>query len=106
MRARPDLKIVLMSATLDAERISTYFGGCPTLAVPGRTFPVETFFLEDVIEMVDYTLEPSSVYARKDERQNRVGVQVAAADDDSEDDNAQVSGVADRNVSTGGRKLT
>ena len=97
MRARPDLKIVLMSATLDAERISTYFGGCPTLAVPGRTFPVETFFLEDVIEMVDYTLEPSSVYARKDERQNRVGVQVAAADDDSEDDNAQVSGVADSN---------
>jgi ATP-dependent helicase HrpB len=38
---RPDLKIVVMSATLAAEPIAQYLGGCPTLESAGRTFPVE-----------------------------------------------------------------
>jgi len=29
-----------MSATLDAERFSNYFGGCPVIRVPGFTYPV------------------------------------------------------------------
>ncbi|KKY14714.1 putative atp dependent rna helicase [Phaeomoniella chlamydospora] len=47
---RPDLKVVLMSATIDADRFSSYLNGCPILTVPGRTFPVQTLFLEDAIE--------------------------------------------------------
>lgn len=39
-----------MSATLEANRFSEYFGGCPVIEVPGRTFPVEVRFLEDAIE--------------------------------------------------------
>jgi len=91
MHRRPDLKIVLMSATLDAERISAYFGGCPTLAVPGRTFPVDVHFLEDVLEMCDYTLEPDSPYARQDEKLNKVDVQAAELDMDAEEE-ARVAG--------------
>jgi HrpA-like RNA helicase len=34
-------KVVLMSATLEADRLSAYFGGAPIVNVPGRTFPVE-----------------------------------------------------------------
>ena len=34
---RPDLKLVLMSATLDAELFSAYFGGAPALEIPGFT---------------------------------------------------------------------
>ncbi|MCJ1463447.1 DEAH-box ATP-dependent RNA helicase prp43 [Pseudocyphellaria aurata] len=41
---RPDLKIIIMSATLDAQKFQTYFNGAPLLAVPGRTHPVEIFF--------------------------------------------------------------
>ncbi|CAO1621199.1 unnamed protein product [Parajaminaea phylloscopi] len=41
---RPDLKIVVMSATLEAEKFQNYFSGAPLLKVPGRTFPVETFY--------------------------------------------------------------
>ena len=41
---RPDLKLVVMSATLDAERFRAYFDGAPLLKVPGRTYPVEVFF--------------------------------------------------------------
>lgn len=37
---RPDLRVVVMSATLDALRLSTYLDGCPTLDSPGRLFPV------------------------------------------------------------------
>jgi ATP-dependent RNA helicase DHX29 len=33
---RPDLKIVLMSATLQSSLFSAYFAGCPTIHVPGR----------------------------------------------------------------------
>lgn len=39
---RPDLKIVVMSATIDAENIAKHLGGCPVIQIPGRTFPVTT----------------------------------------------------------------
>jgi HrpA-like RNA helicase len=39
----PNFKIVLMSATLEAERLSDYFNGAPIISVPGRTFPVEEY---------------------------------------------------------------
>ena len=48
---RPDLKIILMSATLNAEEISNYFGSCCTLNIPGFTFPVTEFYLEDVLQL-------------------------------------------------------
>ncbi|KAJ4828926.1 DExH-box ATP-dependent RNA helicase DExH6 [Turnera subulata] len=48
----PKLRLVLMSATLDAERFSQYFGGCPVIHVPGFTFPVKTFYLEDVLSIL------------------------------------------------------
>lgn len=38
---RRDLKLVLMSATVNEAAFSTYFGGCPTLQIPGFTFPVK-----------------------------------------------------------------
>ncbi|XP_021898474.1 DExH-box ATP-dependent RNA helicase DExH6-like isoform X2 [Carica papaya] len=41
-----------MSATLDADRFSRYFGGCPVICVPGFTYPVKTFFLEDVLSIL------------------------------------------------------
>lgn len=40
---RKDLKIVVMSATLDAEKFQNYFFNAPLLKVPGRTFPVEVY---------------------------------------------------------------
>lgn len=38
---RPDLKLVVMSATLDANSVATFLGDAPIIEVPGRTFPVE-----------------------------------------------------------------
>lgn len=39
--AHSDIRIVLMSATLDASLFSRYFNHCPALEIPGRTFPVK-----------------------------------------------------------------
>jgi len=57
MVKRPDLKVVLMSATVDADRFSKYLDGCQVLQVPGRTFPVQTKYLEDAVELTGYTLD-------------------------------------------------
>jgi ATP-dependent helicase HrpA len=38
---RPDLKLIITSATIDPERFSRHFGGAPIVEVSGRTYPVE-----------------------------------------------------------------
>lgn len=40
------LKVVVMSATLDADKFCKYFGGAPLMKVPGRTFPVDIFYTQ------------------------------------------------------------
>jgi len=42
--AEGELKVVVMSATLDAAKFQEYFHGAPLMKVPGRTFPVEVFY--------------------------------------------------------------
>ena len=44
VKRRPDLKLIIMSATLDAQKFQKYFMNAPLLAVPGRTHPVEIFY--------------------------------------------------------------
>ncbi|KAJ5951857.1 Nucleic acid-binding OB-fold [Penicillium vulpinum] len=52
VKRRPDLRLIITSATLDAEKFSVYFNDCPIFSIPGRTFPVE----------VMYSKEPESDY--------------------------------------------
>ncbi|KAH6899625.1 P-loop containing nucleoside triphosphate hydrolase protein [Thelonectria olida] len=61
MKRRRDLKVILMSATVDAERFSAYLGGAPVLNVPGRTFPVQVRYLEDAVELTGYTTGDAQV---------------------------------------------
>ncbi|KAI9285596.1 P-loop containing nucleoside triphosphate hydrolase protein [Umbelopsis sp. AD052] len=70
-RLRPDIKILLMSATVDAHKFSSYFGGCPVVQVPGRTFPVEVRFLEDIVEETEYFLEEDSPFAKRVKRMQK-----------------------------------
>ncbi|KAL0463523.1 UNVERIFIED_CONTAM: DExH-box ATP-dependent RNA helicase DExH5, mitochondrial [Sesamum latifolium] len=55
---RPELRLILMSATLDAELFSSYFGGAPVVQIPGFTYPVRTHFLESILETTGYQLTP------------------------------------------------
>jgi pre-mRNA-splicing factor ATP-dependent RNA helicase DHX38/PRP16 len=47
---RRDIKIIITSATMNAEKFSRFFDGAPIYEIPGRTFPVEVKFSEKVIE--------------------------------------------------------
>jgi len=47
MRRRPDLKLVVMSATMDAQKMQGYFDNAPLLNIPGRTHPVEIFYTSE-----------------------------------------------------------
>lgn len=55
---RPELRLILMSATLDAELFSSYFDGAPVVHIPGFTYPIRTYFLENILEMTGYRLTP------------------------------------------------
>lgn len=44
VRQRHDLKIIIMSATLDAGKFQDYFDKAPLMTIPGRTHPVEIFY--------------------------------------------------------------
>ncbi|KAG7585353.1 Helicase C-terminal [Arabidopsis thaliana x Arabidopsis arenosa] len=58
--ALPKLKVILMSATVDAHQFSRYFGQCPIITAQGRTHPVTTYFLEDIYERTKYLLASDS----------------------------------------------
>uniref|UniRef100_A0A8C3AYW5 ATP-dependent RNA helicase DHX29 n=1 Tax=Cyclopterus lumpus TaxID=8103 RepID=A0A8C3AYW5_CYCLU len=62
---RSDLQLILMSATVDCDKFSNYFNRCPVISIPGRTFPVEVFHLEDIVEQTGYVLEKDSEYCQK-----------------------------------------
>ncbi|PON73741.1 DEA(D/H)-box RNA helicase family protein [Parasponia andersonii] len=55
---RPELRLILMSATLDAELFVSYFGSSQIIYIPGFTYPVRTHFLEDILEGTGYKLTP------------------------------------------------
>ena len=50
---RPELKLVITSATIDPQRFADHFGGAPVLEVSGRSFPVEVRYRPMVDEDVD-----------------------------------------------------
>lgn len=60
----PDLRIILMSATIDTTLFSEYFNNCPVVEVPGRAFPVKQYFLEDCIELTRF-VPPTNSGKRK-----------------------------------------
>ncbi|KMZ74084.1 putative ATP-dependent RNA helicase [Zostera marina] len=51
---RKDLRLIIMSATADAEKISEYFFGCQTIHVTGRNFPVEIKYIPDISSEVPW----------------------------------------------------
>ncbi|KAG5261451.1 hypothetical protein AALO_G00304710 [Alosa alosa] len=72
VKQRSDLKIIVMSATLDAGKFQVYFDSCPLLTIPGRTHPVEIF----------YTPEPERDYL---EAAIRTVIQIHMCEEDEGD---------------------
>lgn len=47
---RLDLKLIITSATMNADKFSEFFGGAPIYHIPGRTFPVDIFFSKTLFD--------------------------------------------------------
>ncbi|KAJ1362716.1 hypothetical protein KIN20_022375 [Parelaphostrongylus tenuis] len=66
LREYADLRVILMSATIDTKMFINFFGGCPVIEMEGRTHPVQHFFLEDVIQMLKYMPPPPEKRRKED----------------------------------------
>jgi len=56
-------RLIVMSATVDIERLSKYFRNAHIIDVPGRSFPVEVRYLEDAIELLGPSFCPIRQYS-------------------------------------------
>lgn len=62
LKRRKDLKVIVTSATLDAEKFSSYFFNCDIFSIPGRLFPVEVLYRKDPVS--DYLEESLNTVMR------------------------------------------
>ena len=56
----PELRVILMSATIDTSLFSRYFGDCPVVEIPGNVHPVEIHYLEDCVQMLGFRPVPDA----------------------------------------------
>ncbi|KAI5296441.1 hypothetical protein KEM52_002554 [Ascosphaera acerosa] len=70
LRHRPDLKLILMSATLDADIFAQYLGGLGHVGrvnISGRTFPVDDYYVDDIVRMTNFDPGRRPRYADEDD---------------------------------------
>ncbi|KAG7397023.1 ATPdependent RNA helicase [Phytophthora boehmeriae] len=75
---RPDLRVILMSATMNSELFVKYFSSitqtpCPVLDIPGFTYPVEYNFLEDVLDLTKYEVPKHLIKDKKHKKKGSEG---------------------------------
>lgn len=64
---RPNLRVILMSATINSDIFSCYFNNCPVVNVPGQIHGVEVHYLEDILTKLDFRIR-----SQKLKRANRL----------------------------------
>ncbi|KAI1716587.1 double-stranded RNA binding motif domain-containing protein [Ditylenchus destructor] len=92
VRTYPKLKVILMSATIDTTMFTNYFGTCPIIEMEGRTYPVQHFFLEDIIQMMQFMPPVPEVKKRKNKKKSQNGVE------ENDDDNEEATVNEDKNL--------
>ena len=63
-RTRANLRVVLMSATVDTSLFTRYFNDAASLQVPGRIFPVRTVFLEEILQLTGHVVDPTAAWSK------------------------------------------
>lgn len=95
-------RVVLMSATIDSDQFAAYFRNslpsadstdCPTLNVPGRTFPVQEYYLDDVLGAMKDTHDQRSLKLLRTDKQTveylkaeKIGISNSLANADTSPD--------------------
>ncbi|KAL3871841.1 hypothetical protein ACJMK2_039813 [Sinanodonta woodiana] len=65
----PDFRVILMSATVDTTLFSEYFNNAPVVEVYGRTYPVQEYYLEDCIQMLNFIPPPSDKKKKREKEE-------------------------------------
>jgi ATP-dependent helicase HrpA len=68
---RPDLRVIVSSATLETERFAAFFGGAPVIEVSGRTYPVDVLYRpprDDEVDLADAVANTVNEIAEMDPR--------------------------------------
>jgi ATP-dependent helicase HrpA len=68
---RPDLRVVVSSATLEVGRFAAFFGGAPVIEVSGRTYPVDVLYRpprDDETDLADAVANTVNEIAEMDPR--------------------------------------
>nr|CDS27528.2 Dosage compensation regulator [Hymenolepis microstoma] len=78
VRANPALRVILMSATIDTTIFQEYFGKTAIVTIHERTFSVQSYFLEDCIQMTDFVPLP-----KKPDSEKRGGKKASLEDKES-----------------------
>ena len=78
LRERKDLRVVLMSATLDAQIFKDYFRDVGMVTIKGRTFSVDDYYLDDVVRLTGFRT-PSSKPRMDDDVPNEQNNSVASS---------------------------
>ncbi|KAH9565143.1 hypothetical protein CY35_04G062100, partial [Sphagnum magellanicum] len=71
---RPNLRVILMSATFNVELFSHYFGGAAMMNIPGFMFPVKELFLEDVLELTKFVIKGDATSCPGDGQRDEKGM--------------------------------
>jgi ATP-dependent RNA helicase DHX57 len=97
---KPRLRVVLMSATLAMDKFRMYWGNTPVphVHLPGRTFPVNDFFLEDVLSLTGFIpTKKQKGYRSKTSPRNVQGDHEGPIVDDNEKDH-QIKDTSRRDI--------
>ncbi|XP_027854548.2 dosage compensation regulator isoform X1 [Aphis gossypii] len=84
----PHLRVIFMSATINTDMFSKYFNCCPVIDVEGKCYPVIEYFLEDIVQMLNYQPTPDT---KKRKNKDKDEESVIAAQDLEENCNLLVS---------------
>lgn len=71
------IKVILMSATINQQTFIDYFGGVPTLEIPGFTHPVQDLYLEDYISRLDYKPEQPARFKIKQNEDQKMSLRTS-----------------------------
>ncbi|KAF2190131.1 ATP-dependent RNA helicase A [Zopfia rhizophila CBS 207.26] len=76
LRRRKDLKVILMSATLEADVFETYFkdvGPVGRVEIEGRTYPVEDFYVDDIAHFTGFNANRSDEFGNEETAEKSLG---------------------------------
>ncbi|XP_050521951.1 ATP-dependent RNA helicase A-like [Daktulosphaira vitifoliae] len=90
-----DIRIILMSATIDTELFSKYFNNCPVIEVIGTCYPVKELFLEDIIQQTGYCPTINKKQRKFIKNQNNLNCNLNVSDDYTNDVKEQVAMISE-----------